>query len=271
MDQLSAHLERGWDLVARGNTQGAALSAERALELDPESAEVHNLVGYVAALNGESEEALDAYQQAIELDETYVEAMLNAAELLVHPIGDFDEALRMCDTILDITDYTDEVVDALLLKFEALVARGQREEGLKLLRNLPEGPYENPAQSYLAARAFFEAGDVERASKLLESALAVDPQHPEANYYAGLVAEDRGDNHAAVAAFLRTRQLELEAGVPPWSPNAETFLLFTRKALETIANDPELAPLIQSAEIYIADVPGAEVVVEGLDPRSLVL
>ena len=30
MDQLSAHLDRGWDLVHRGDAQGAASSAQRA-------------------------------------------------------------------------------------------------------------------------------------------------------------------------------------------------------------------------------------------------
>ncbi len=39
---------------------------------------VHNLLGYTAALVGDSEEALEHYRQAIALDETYLEAMLNA-------------------------------------------------------------------------------------------------------------------------------------------------------------------------------------------------
>src|SRR5690606_29867524 len=94
VDQLTAHLERGWDLAQRGDTRGAASSARRALELDPDSPEVHNLLGFVAALEGDCEEAVEAYQQAVLLDDSYVEAMLNAAELLVHPMARYDEALR---------------------------------------------------------------------------------------------------------------------------------------------------------------------------------
>ena len=51
MDQLSAHLERGWDLAQRGDTRGAGASARHALELQPESPEVHNLLGFVAAID----------------------------------------------------------------------------------------------------------------------------------------------------------------------------------------------------------------------------
>src|SRR5688572_23792439 len=128
MDQLSAHLERGWDLAQRGDVQGAASSARKALELDPDSPEAHNLLGYVAALDGDCDEAIESYQQAIALDDTYVEAMLNAAELLVHPMAQYEDALSMCDQVLDLTDYDDEIIDALLLRFEALIAKGEADE-----------------------------------------------------------------------------------------------------------------------------------------------
>ena len=97
MDQLSAHLERGWDLAQRGDTRGAGASARHALELQPESPEVHNLLGFVAAIDGDCDEAIEAYQQAIDLDDNYVEAMLNAAEIMVHPLGHYDEAIHLCD------------------------------------------------------------------------------------------------------------------------------------------------------------------------------
>src|SRR5687768_12766459 len=133
MDQFSAHLDRGWDLVQRGDTRGAEASARRALELDPNSPEAHNLLGFVAAMEGEGEEAIEAYQQAIALDETYLEAMLNAAEVFISPIGDFEQAIRMCDQALDLAEVDEEVIDALLLKFDALMGKGDRDEARKVL------------------------------------------------------------------------------------------------------------------------------------------
>ena len=96
MDQLTAHLDHGWELAQRGDAQGAEESARRAIEVDPEAPEAHHLLGYAAALHGSYDEALEAYHHALLLDDTFVEAMLNAAELYVHPLGEYDEAPKGC-------------------------------------------------------------------------------------------------------------------------------------------------------------------------------
>jgi Flp pilus assembly protein TadD len=269
VDQLSAHLDRGWDLAQRGDTRGAESAARHAIQLSPESPEAHNLLGFVAAMDGDCDEAIEAYQQAILFDETYVEAMLNAAELLVHPMGQFEDAASMCDQVLDVTDFQDEIIEALLLKFEAVAAQGEADEAERLLKLLPEGPYENASHNYLAGRAHFELGDIENAERLIAAALEKNPRHADAHYYMGLLCEERSDRQGACASFLQTRQIELEMGLPPWSPNAEAFLMFTERAVRELG--PELLAFAEFAEIYIADLPGPEVVVDGVDPRSIVL
>jgi tetratricopeptide (TPR) repeat protein len=269
MDQLSAHLDRGWDLAQRGDVQGAHASARRAIELCPDSPEAHNLLGYVAALEGDCEEAMEAYQQAISLDDTYVEAMLNAAELCVHPMANFDEAVDLCDQVLGLTDYQDEIIDAQLLKFDALLGSGDEEGARRVLASLPDGPYELATHNYLTGRAWYELGDLERAGKLLEAALAAEPDNPDLLYYLGLLREEQGDHRAACEALLRSRQLDLQMGMPSWGPNAETFTKFTERAVAELSDD--LKPFVDKAELYIADLPGPEVLVDGVDPRALVM
>src|SRR5882757_7652820 len=203
MDQFSAHLDRGWDLVQRGDTRGAEASAKRALELDPNSPEAHNLLGYVAALQGEFEEAIEHYRQAIALDDTYLEAMLNAAEVYIHPLGDYDEAILMCDLALELAETDDEVVDALLLKFDALLGQSRVEEAKALCVRFPKGPFENPNHAFLVGRALYEVGNVDEAAPLVEDAAKSNPQNAEAFYYLGLVRDDRGDTAGATQAFLK--------------------------------------------------------------------
>lgn len=269
MDQFSAHLDRGWELVQRGDTRGAAASARRALELDPNSPEAHNLLGFVAAMEGEGEEAIEAYQQAIALDETYLEAMLNAAEVLIAPIGDFDQAIRMCDQALDLAEVDEEVIDALLLKFDALMGKGERDEANRVLEKVPEGPYENPGHLFLVGRAFYEMGDVERARGLIEASAEKDPRHPEAHYYLGLIRDELGDSRGATVSFMRSRELDLLQGVPPWSPPREQW---ERSAQEVFAHlNPVLYEYVNGADVFISDVPGVELVAEGVDPRALVI
>ena len=100
MDQFTAHLDRGWDLVNRGDLAGALISAQKSLEINAESPEAHNLIGYIHQAEGRSDDALDHYKQAIAIDDTYVEAMLNAAEVLIHGLQDVDGGLAMLDEAL---------------------------------------------------------------------------------------------------------------------------------------------------------------------------
>jgi len=98
---------------------------QRALEIDPQSPEVHNLLGYTAQLSGETDEALEHYRQAISLDETYLEAMLNAAEVLMHPLEDWNEALKFVDDALEYAETPEEVADCVLLKVTLFWAKGR--------------------------------------------------------------------------------------------------------------------------------------------------
>jgi len=269
MDQFSAHLDRGWDLVQRGDARGAELSARRALEIDGQSPEAYNLLGYVAALQAEFEEAIENYRQAIALDDTYLEAMLNAAEVYIHPLGEYDEAITMCDHAIELADNDDELVDALLLKFDALLGKGELEQAAALTQRFPFGPFENPNHLFLVGRAFYEDGDVDKAAPLVEEAAARHPKNPEAFYYLGLIQDERGDVHAATTAFLRSRELDLGLPAPSWSLTRETFELSAKRAVAAL--DDKLKSYVRESEIYVADVPGVEVVVDGVDPRALLL
>ncbi len=269
MDQFSAHLDRGWDLVQRGDPQGAEHSARRALEIDSQSPEAYNLLGYVAALQGNYEDAVDNYRQAIALDDTYLEAMLNAAEVYIHPLADFEEALLLCGQALELSETDDELVDALLLSFEAHLGQGNLEMAKEVCRRFPKGPFENPSHTFLVGRALYEVGEVEQAAQLIEESLKSSGANPDAHYYLGLIRDERGDVAGATQAFLQSRELDLEYPAAPWSLSRETFQRSVENALSEL--EPAIRAYLRPAELYVADVPGVEVVVDGVDPRATIL
>lgn len=269
MDQFSAHLDRGWDLVQRGDPQGAEQSARRALEIDSQSPEAYNLLGYVAALQGDFEDAVEHYRQAIALDDTYLEAMLNAAEVCIHPMGEFDDALSLCEQALDLAENDDETVDALLLCFDAHLGKGDLEMAKEVCRKFPKGPFENPSHTFLVGRAFFEIGEVPRAAELIEASLQSSSNNPDAHYYMGLIRDERGDVVGATESFLKARDLDLEFPTAPWSLSRDTFRLSVDRAIQSLA--PEHRAYLRPGEVYLADVPGVEAVVDGVDPRTAVL
>ncbi len=269
MDQLSAHLDRGWDLAQKGDAAGASACARRALELDPQSPEVHNLLGYTAALAGDSEEALEHYRQAIALDETYLEAMLNAAEVLMNPLGEWDEAVQLCDDALEYADTKEEIADCLLLRVDALLGKGDDAEAKRSMARLPEPPFENGSYTFLIGRAYYELGEGEKALPFIEEAVRLDPEHGDAQYYLGLLRDDAGDGRGAVEAFLRSRALDASRAPAPWAPSPDGFVQVVKRALSGL--DALLARYVRDAEVFIVDVPGAELVVDGVDPRALVV
>jgi Flp pilus assembly protein TadD/predicted Zn-dependent protease with MMP-like domain len=269
MDQFTAHLDRGWDLVSRGDYAGALISAQKSLELDAESPEAHNLLGFIHQAEGRAEDALDHYRQAIAIDETYVEAMLNAAEVLIHSLRDLDNGLAMVDEALDFAEGDDEVADGLLLRFDALMQQGDRDGAATVATKLPAGPFENAQLDFMIGRAKFETGDLDGAEKHLELAVKREGPSGDAFYYQGLVREARGDLRGATLAFLQAREADLNAPKPPWSLSATNFERRVQNAVRKLPT--ALAETIDGALVVVSDIPGPEVVAEGVDPHIGVL
>lgn len=269
MDRLSAHLERGWDLAQRGDSQGAKTSARRALELDEQAPEAHNLLGYAAALAGDFEAALESYRRALSLDDNYFEVLLNAAEILIHPLVDYSGALEMCQRALDLAEDEEERVDTLLLMFDALLGEGRAGEARQLCVQFPREAMENPHHTFLVGRAFYEVGDLERAAPLLGAALEAGADNAEAQYYAGLLHDELGRRDQATGAFLQARALDLRAEPASWSLSPEAFEMLLKRAVAGL--DPALQAILRPGECYVADLPGVELVVDGVDPRALLL
>jgi tetratricopeptide (TPR) repeat protein len=269
MDQFSAHLDRGWDMVQRGDTRSAEASARKALEIDPHSPEAYNLLGYVAALEGDSAEAIENYRQAVALDDTYMEAMLNAAEVYIHPLGEFDEAIAMCEQALNLSETDEETIDTLLLVFDAMLGKGEVDAARAVIARMPSGPYENANHTFLVGRALYEIGEIARALPLVEEAARRDPNHSESWYFLGLIRDERGDAQAATECFLRARELDLREPAVAWSATREQFHKTVKAALDSLQD--VYRRFVAEAEVYVSEVPGIELVADGIDPRALLL
>lgn len=229
---------------------------------------MHNLLGFTAALAGEPNEALEHYRQAIALDENYFEAMLNAAEVLLSTEA-WDEAINLCDEAYDLSETDEERLDCLLLKVDAQLGKHDDAAALRTLRAAPAGPYKHGGHAFSMGRALFELGKSNEALPLLKEAVKAEPDHADAHYHLGLVAEEQGDLAAATFHFLRTRALDTLMPPPPWSESPEVFAATVERALDRL--DPAFSRHIADAQIFVVEAPGPEVVVDGVEPRSLVL
>ena len=259
--------DEAWDLLAEGDLDGAMASAQRYLDENDTSPEAYNLLGYIHAQYGDLHAALDAYETAIEFDSAYLDAMLNAGEVLLQ-LGDFAAAIERVDRAIETALTTDDEAESLLLKVDILVAAGRLAEANAVALDLPTGPFDSPLLDFMVGRARFEAGDHETAAIAIEQAAAGPLLDPDVFYYLGLVRESRGDLSGATAAFLQSREHDLERPRPYFSePHHE----FERRVQRAIRRLPaEARARLEGALVVVDDLPGAEIVSEGADPRMAV-
>jgi hypothetical protein len=79
----------------------------------------------------------------------------------------------------------------------------------------------------------------------------------------------RGETRAATEAFLRSRDLDLQVAPPPWTLSPEAFVHTAERVLGSL--DERYRAFIRLDELFVTDLPGVEVVADGVDPRAVLL
>ena len=262
-----SELTRVWDLVEAGELTAARAVAGAAIAADG-SAEAHHAMGYVLSLEGELDEALAHYDEAIAADEDFFDALLNAANLRLR-LGDVDGAIQDASYALDIAEGADEIAYALLALIDTNEAIDRTEEVRALVGDLPEGPFESPALALEVGAMKLDYGDHEEARAHLVPAAAALVGDPGAQYLLGRFLEADGDRKGATAAYLTARQLMLRTPRPVWAESKERFTERVYEALESLPDG--LMEHVEGALVLVEELPGVEIVSEGFDPYAPVL
>jgi tetratricopeptide (TPR) repeat protein len=94
-------------LARQGKSAEAIKPYQRALQLDPDNAEVHKNLGNALLQNGQADEAIAQYRSAVEIKPDYAEARYNLAVALGLE-GKLDEAIEQYRKTVEIKpDYAD--------------------------------------------------------------------------------------------------------------------------------------------------------------------
>ncbi|HEV8324715.1 MAG TPA: tetratricopeptide repeat protein [Myxococcota bacterium] len=265
-DQIAAHLDRAWDLLGRGDVEGALASAQRAVEMAPDEAEGYFLLGTIEARAGRTDDALGHFKDATDLDDGYVDAFLAAAELRMHPLGQTDACLELCDEVLSFVEDPRDVADATLLKFDAHLAAGERAAAAHALESLPEEEMDDPHVHHRIGVALYEVERSEEAARHLERAVALDPDLADAHYFLGLCRSELGDAQGCVAHWLRARELDERETARRTALSADEMSVLARRVLEALP--AALRRRFAAAPLIVQAHPPAELVAEGTDPRA---
>ncbi len=260
-------LDRGWDLLERGDASGADRQARRALASDRRCAEAHTLLGAARLAEGDAKGALKCFRQALALDGKDVVALLHTADALIEPFEQYEEAVALCDRAIAVAIEPADRIDALLLKVEALLAHEDEDAARQALAALPPPPYPAADLHLRAGSAWFDLADLGAARRELERSLALDDALADAHHLLGLVHQQLGDQAAMVKSFTRTRALDLISGAPPWGLTPREFERTAERVLEELP--PGILKHLANVPVIAADYPAIELVAEGSDPRML--
>ena len=120
-ERLDRDLERGFLALEDGRLEEAAASVERCQRIDRRNPEVMQLAAAVADARGDIEGALVQYRALVELQPDEPDARIAIARIELHDIGDPEASLESLAEAFDFIDEEPELIEAVLLKSEALI------------------------------------------------------------------------------------------------------------------------------------------------------
>jgi predicted Zn-dependent protease with MMP-like domain/predicted Zn-dependent protease len=266
-DRLTADIDRGFTALENGEIEEAEAVLERCSKIDRKAAEVVALAAAIADARGDGEAALARYTELATLRPDDPMPKICMARLQLHLLGDPDAALDTLDTAFDFIDEEEDLIEAIVVRAEALLATDDPEAARGALSELSSSAIEDPALAFDLAELALAAEDPRGALRWVEiarkdEAFAIDGLH-----LLGRIHEARGDHDAMVEAWQQVRKADLAAEPGPVSISDDELERIASEALHELP--PAAREKLEHVPILIDDIPAEELVAEGFDPRTL--
>jgi len=223
---------------SRENAEMAQVASEKAIALDPDSAEAHASHGLAMFINEEYAKAEREFEKAIELNPNLFESYFYYGQTLSSQ-GAFEKAAEMYLKAMDVNpaDYQSRVFLA-----QAYASLGRKQEEMKarlaslelIQRHLDMNPHDTRAL-YVGANQMCAVGDKDKGLELAERALGQDDKEPVVLYNVACFYSIQGDLEQAME--LLARAVELGWGDRAW--------LETDSDLDPLRADPRFISLLE--------------------------
>jgi tetratricopeptide (TPR) repeat protein len=235
--RYTAHIDRGWSLLDRGDLQQARNSAHQALKIRPEVPDGAMLMAAISLAESDPDSSLEWYERAIEADSEYVDAQLAAAQILLYDLDDPQRALERAELARELDEATlADQLDLGLLEIEALLALGDHATARERLAGLSE---------------------LSALEQLLSPDTSQDELRSALEEFIGEAPELEGDDwepvvQRALQLAVRVARLHIDLGGPVGA--AEAAIPWLDALLRTFRQDPDIWYLANEAA-YVAGDP----------------
>ena len=278
IERMAADLERGFQALEEGRIEDATAILDRCKRIDRKHPDVITLAAAVADASGDTALALAQYRELAELHPDDPMPRICIARLQLKDEEDPDAALDTIESVFDSIDEEADLIEAIYIKTEALLARGEPATARATLAELATSVIDDPDLALDLGELALSVEDPVRALTWTEAARTTmrDSDAPEdekqafeadALHVIGRVHEATGDRAKMIAAWQQVRVLDLAAPPGPLSITEEEI---EQIALTTLAElPPEIRTRLEKVPILIDDAASEHIVADGFDPRSL--
>jgi predicted Zn-dependent protease with MMP-like domain len=266
-ERLLIELERGFEALEAGKLDAAASIVERCQRIDRKNPDVVALAAAVSDASGDIDDALEQYRLLRELRPDDPMPRICVARLELQGLGDPDAALDTVQSAFDFIDEEADLIEAIYIKTQALVMRGEPLAAREALGELSSSVIDDADLALDLAELALSAEDPEGAKRWIEIAQPHEELRADALHVLGRAHELTGDRAAMIAAWQEVRRLDLAAAPGPLEISEDDV---ERIALATLAElPPQIHEKLERVPILIDDLPSEALVADGLDPRLL--
>lgn len=266
-DKLDADIDRGFTALEDGRVKDAADLLAQVQKLDGTNPDVVTLAAAVADAQGDTEAALGQYKKLAELRPDDPMPRVCIARILLQDQADPEGALEAVEGAFDFIDDEPDLIEAVIVRTEALLALDDPESAQESLAELSTSVIDDADLALDLADLALLAEDPASAKRWIEIARKQPRLEADALHLLGRIHEAEDDRPAMIAAWQKVRELDTKAP-PPQVTISEDEL--ERIASDALAELPaEIRAKLERAPILIDDAPSEDMVAEGLDPRML--
>ena len=205
MDDHS-HCRAGDALAAAGELESAARMYQKALKLNPRSAEAHTRFGLLLVQKHQLEEGLQHLKTALEIGPESADAHMNLAGVLADA-GQLEEAMAHC---LEALRLNPKCADAHYSLGYALASRGKMDEALAHYQKAVEFKPDSAEAHNALAITLAERNRLDEAIAHELTALKLKPGFTEAHYNIGPMLVQKGRVDEAIVHYQNALKLKPE-------------------------------------------------------------
>ncbi|MEI6502013.1 MAG: tetratricopeptide repeat protein, partial [Armatimonadota bacterium] len=203
MDDHS-HCRAGDALAAAGELENAARMYQKALKLNPRSAEAHTRFGLLLVQQHQLEDGLQHLKTALEIGPESADAHMNLAGVLADT-GQLEEAMAHCEQALRLDP---KCADAHYSLGFALANRGKMDEALAHYQKAVEFKPDSAEAHNALAITLAERNRLDEAIAHEEKALELKPDFTEAHHNIGPMLVQKGRVDEAIVHYQNALKLK---------------------------------------------------------------